>query len=64
MISPYITAILAVTALSFSEPLTAHSFSHYELLSIETQNLRKYKSDNKNCDLCVNLPKKRKTTQV
>jgi len=64
MNNPYITAFLAVTSLSFSSPLIDQSFLTNTYTSTARRNVTGYKSDRKNCDLCVNLPIKKKTTKV
>lgn len=64
MKNTYISVIIAVTSLSYSDGLIAQNFLHNESISQHRNSMAGYKSDKKNCDLCVNRPKKNKTTQV
>ncbi len=64
MNNPYIAAILAVTSLSFSDATFLHDKVEYEHKSVDRHKINDYKPDKKNCDLCVNSPRKRKTIQV
>jgi hypothetical protein len=50
MNTPYITAILAITALSFSTAATAESMSKSEYVAAEKKISSDYKSAIKNCD--------------
>ena len=64
MSNPYISAFFAITSLSFSDALATQCMAEDQYPLAEQCNFPEYKSDKKNCDLCVNLPKKNKTTQV
>ena len=65
MNNPYISSILAITSLSFSDGLiNTKNEPNHEYISTKKNNAPEYKSDKRNCDLCVNFPRKKKTTQV
>jgi hypothetical protein len=64
MINPYIAAILTLTSLSLSEDSIVQGKVDYEYRVIDQHRKTEYKPEKKNCDLCVNLSKKRKTIKV
>jgi hypothetical protein len=59
-----IAAILAFTSISFSDETYLYGKTKYDYQPIAQRQPAEYKPDKKNCDLCVNFPRKRKTIQV
>jgi hypothetical protein len=55
---------MAVTSLSFIDETCVHGKTKYDYQPVAQHNPEEYKPDKKNCDLCVNYPRKRKTIQV
>ncbi len=61
---PYIASILVVTGILFSDESLVNGNTENQYMQIEQSRPTEYKPDKKNCDLCVNLPRKRKTIKV
>jgi hypothetical protein len=59
-----IAAILAFTGILFSDESFVNGNVENRYMPIDQGRPAEYKPDKKNCDLCVNLPRKRKTIQV
>jgi hypothetical protein len=64
MNNPYIAALLALTSLSLNEDSIVQGKVDYEYWVKDQHRASEFKPEKKNCDLCVNLSKKRKTIKV